>query len=96
MRITVEKTRSAMYAAPPKRTCLDTVNLSQENQSKIEELIRDSNFFTLSEALPQSNAADFTTYRITIETEDKKHSVMRTNFSIEKDLAQLVEKVIKS
>ena len=86
-RIVVEKIRGSLYADPPKRASLDTVNTNQEDQSRIEKLIRDSNFFTLSEALPPSNAADFTTYRITIETADRKHSVMRTNFSIGKNLA---------
>lgn len=85
-----------MYPSVPKRTCLDTADLNQEEQNKFEELIRDSNFFNLPDSLPNSNAADFTTYRITIESGDKKHSVTRTNFSIDKNLALLVEKVIKA
>jgi hypothetical protein len=96
MRITVEKSISDMYAAASKRTSLDTANLSQEEQDKIEELIKESNFFNISESPSKSNAVDFTTYRITVETDDKQHSVIRTNFSIDENLALLVKKVIKS
>ena len=85
-----------MYASVPKRTCVDTVDLNQEEQNKFEELIRESNFFNLPDSLPNSNSVDFTTYRITIESKDKKHSVTRTNFSIDTNLALLVEKVIKA
>lgn len=96
MRICVEKNSSGMYPSIPKRTCLDTADLNQKEQIEIQELIRGSNFFNLSNSLPDPNAADFTTYRITIETDDKKHSVTRTNFSMDNNLALLVKRVIKA
>ena len=71
LRIIVEKSGSSMYASVPKRTCVETADLNLEERIKFEELVRDSNFFNLSTSLPNQNAADFTAYRITIESETK-------------------------
>ena len=95
MRIWVEKITSGMYASIPKRYYLDTSQLGSNEQSELEALISESDFFNLSNSLPTSNAADYNTFKITIETGSKRHSVTRSNFSMDKSLALLVKAVTK-
>jgi hypothetical protein len=59
---------------------LDTNSMSSGDAMRIQELINDSNFFSLpSESPPpKTGAADYISYKITVETDERKHTV-RTN-----------------
>jgi hypothetical protein len=91
----VERSSSGMYPTTPKRSCLDTAQLDRKKMIDLQELIRDSDFFNLSNSVFNPNAADFNTCKITIETENRRHSIIRTNFSMDKNLSLLVKAVTK-
>jgi hypothetical protein len=71
---------SGGFAGINSRIVLDTNSMSADDAMQIQELINDSNFFSLpSESPPpKGGAADYISYKITVETDERKHSV-RTN-----------------
>jgi hypothetical protein len=71
---------------------IDTDSISPEESSKLEKLINESNFFDLPEHIPtKENAADYFTYKISIENQTKKHSIERNDFSLEGKLHPLID-----
>lgn len=71
---------------------IDTDSISPEESSKLQKLINESNFFDLPEQiLTKENAADYFTYKISIENQTKKHSIERNDFSLERKLHPLIE-----
>jgi len=71
---------SGGFAGINSRIELDTSSMSSNDAMRIQELINNSNFFSLpSESPPpKAGAADYISYKITVETDERKHTV-RTN-----------------
>jgi hypothetical protein len=59
---------------------LDMNSMSSDDAMRIQKMINDSNFFSLPSVSPppKAGAADYISYRITVETDNRKHTV-RTN-----------------
>jgi hypothetical protein len=94
MKIYLEKS-SGMYPSSSPTIIVDTANLKEEEKSQIQKLIEDSNFFNMTDSLPNVGAADFNTYTITVETEDRKHSVTTSSFSTDQNVASLIKAITK-
>ena len=56
-------------------TVLDISGLDESEQTEIEKLVMDADFFNLPESLVDPNAADFNSYTITINFNGNEHSV---------------------
>jgi hypothetical protein len=71
----------------------------QSHSSKLEELLKHSNFFKLnsarSELTNKKGAADYYTYNITVEEGGKKHSVICNDLSMTKSLRDLISSLSK-
>jgi hypothetical protein len=96
MIITIEKPVSGMYASKSKITKLDTIDLDEQQQKSLQNMINEIDFFNLPQSLSNSSSsssADFNSYQITIEDKDSKKTVIRTNFSIDSKLSDLVKLV---
>ena len=76
-------------------TVLDISGLDESEQTEIEKLVRDVDFFNLPESLVDQNAADFNSYTITIKSNGKEHSVTVSNFSINDNIAKIINRVKK-
>lgn len=66
MIITIDKSVSGMYASKSKTTRLDTLQLDEQKQKRLQNMINDMDFFNLPTALSNSSSADFNAYQITI------------------------------
>lgn len=93
MIITIDKSVSGMYASKSKTTRLDTLQLDEQKQKRLQNMINDMDFFNLPTALSNSSSADFNAYQITIEDKDSKYSVIRTTFSVDSRLSELIKLV---
>jgi hypothetical protein len=82
-------TGGGLYAAT-KRIEIDTNTLPVEEQTKLQNLIDQSNFFTLSNLPPPPGAADYNSYMLKIEDKNKSHSVKTTTFSMTNELNTLI------
>ncbi len=93
MKIYLEKPITGMISINNKTTSvLDTSSLDDMKKIEIENLVKDSNFFNISQILVNLNAVDHNPYRITISSSDKEHSITIDNFLInEKKYAKLKE-----
>jgi hypothetical protein len=90
MKITINRTGGML---PLKRsTSLDTKSLPAEQSKKLEELVEESNFFSLKDSVPRAGAADYYTYSITIEKEDgSKNTVKLSDFNMPKEIKNLLK-----
>jgi hypothetical protein len=71
----------------------DTNLLSSEEKQKIEDMVRNAKFFDFpsNSSPPNRGAADYYRYRITVETEQQKHTVETTDLSIPSELRPLIQ-----
>lgn len=68
--------RRGGFAGVRKDTKLDTESLPSEKAQELLELIDKADFFNLPEKFPvPKRGADYFQYRLTIETEGKKHTI---------------------
>ena len=73
-------------------TVIDTESMTSEESSRLEQRINDSNFFELPNSVKAtSNGADYFSYKITIKTDGKEHSIDRNDLTLESSLDPLVE-----
>ncbi len=72
----VQFERRGGFAGIRKDLKLDTESLPSEKAQQLLELINKADFFNLPEKFPlPKKGADYFQYRLTIETEGKKHTV---------------------
>jgi hypothetical protein len=71
---------------------IDTKLLPPEEVRKIQNILDDMDFFDLpSKYLPPKQGADLYQYNITVDTEQRKHSVEISSFPIPSELRPLIE-----
>ncbi len=83
---------SGGFAGINSRIELDTSSMSSNDAMRIQELINNSNFFSLpSESPPpKAGAADYISYKITVETDERKHTVRTNDIAMPPQLEPLI------
>ena len=71
----------------------DTNLLSSKEKQEIEDMVRSAKFFDLpSKSLPPNpGAADYYRYKITVETEERNHTVETTDLTMPAELRPLIK-----
>jgi emfourin len=71
---------------------LDSISMSSEELKQIRELIKSSNFFNLPpESLPpKRGSADYLNYKVTIETEEAKHTIHTNDITMPTEIEPLI------
>lgn len=86
--------RSGGFAGMLTTVSFDTSSLPLEQAAKLQNMVEDANFFSLSSAAPPSNRgpADFFNYKITVEAEDgRKHTVECTDIAMQPSIKPLID-----
>ena len=92
MKIKIE--RSGGFAGLNKNFSADDSSLESSQVDQIKELLRSSKFFGLqSSPLPKKGAADYFTYKITIQDSDQTHTVITTDVTMPPGLRPIVDLV---
>jgi emfourin len=78
---------------------IETNNLPKSRATELGKLLANSDFFKLTSARAnptiQKGAADYYTYKITVDDGVKKHSVRCTDLAMTKELRQLISSLSK-
>jgi hypothetical protein len=71
---------------------LDTNSLPAEDVNRIQNIVDNTKFFDLppKSPPPKPGAADYFQYKITIETEQQKHTVETTDVTMQSELKPLI------
>ena len=89
--------RSGGFAGMRMTASLDTASLDLDKANKLEDIVRNSSFFTLApKTVRPQMGADYFRYKITIETQDKKHTVEVTDMMIPPSLKPLIDILVDS
>jgi phage portal protein BeeE len=72
---------------------LDTQNLSEEDASVLRRLIDEADFFNLPENLVVQPNTDEFQYQITIDDDERSHTVRVSDSSMEKPLHPLIKEL---
>jgi hypothetical protein len=86
--------RSGGFAGMLTTVSVDTSSLPSEQASKLQNMVEDSNFFSLSSAPPppKHGPADYFNYKITVEAEDgRKHTVECTDIGMQPSIKHLID-----
>lgn len=67
--------RSGGVAGMRLGTVIDSSELTPDESTRLEEIVKNSGFFDLPPELPKSPGADRFQYTVTIETPDRRHTV---------------------
>ncbi|HEY7079802.1 MAG TPA: protealysin inhibitor emfourin [Nitrososphaeraceae archaeon] len=83
---------SGGFAGMYSSATIDTTLTNSQDAEKLEKLVRNSKFFELpSESSPfKSGSADYIRYKITVESEDKSHTVLTDDTRISPTLSPLI------
>jgi hypothetical protein len=90
--------RSGGFAGLHSTIEFDTQSLPPKEQQEIQEYIDNSRFFDLSASSsinPRKGAADYYRYKISIEKQDRKHSIEINEFDIPPQLESLIDYLTK-
>jgi hypothetical protein len=94
--------RSGGFAGMMRSTYVDTKNLSPNEANELQKLIEKSEFFELSSnssqqfsSKSQKGAADYFTYKITIQNGDNEHSMEYNDVNIQPKFKRLVDFLVK-
>ncbi len=94
MRVKVK--REGGFTGVPLSGEFDSESLSQEEAQRLRELIDSADFFNLpATAAGSTRGADRFQYVVTIETEDKQHTVRTTDSAGSEALQELVDHLMK-
>lgn len=86
--------RTGGFGGLRKQVVVDSKKLSVEDAEKLQQDINTAKFFELPEKFPlPEHGADYFVYRITVETENKKHTVEVTEPMIPDTLRPLVSRL---
>jgi hypothetical protein len=71
---------------------LDTTSMSSDEVKRIEELVNSSNFFNFpSESPPpKGGSADYFSYKITIDTGERKHTIRTNDIMMPNEIEPLI------
>ena len=97
-RMRVNFRRSGGFAGLRSELEFETDSLPLEEQQEFQEYVNNASFFNLPESLLPSRrggAADYYQYRISIETPERKHSIVTTEFTTLPQLKPLIEYLTK-
>ena len=86
--------RSGGFAGMLTTVSVDTTLLLSEQAAKLQNMVEDANFFSLSSRPPPSNRgpADFFNYKITVEADDgRKHTVECTDIAMQPSIKPLID-----
>jgi hypothetical protein len=90
MRISFE--RSGGFAGMIMSTTVDTANLPANEASQLQQLVEVADFFNLATVISSPNAQyDRFQYRVTVEDNDKQHTVTVSESGIPATLAPLID-----
>lgn len=99
MKIQVE--RSGGFAGIGSSTTVDTQSLSPNEANEIQKLIQNSHFFEIPSKSPQyssktkKGAADYFTYKITIQNDEREHSVQFNDINMQPKIKPLLDFLMK-
>jgi hypothetical protein len=65
----------AYFPGLQKPLCIDTERLTAPQAGQIESMVRAAHFFDQSDSIRPAGAADYRSYRITVEDGEKSHTV---------------------
>ena len=84
--------RTGGFAGMRKAITLDTGSLPRDEAGKLDELVKNADFFNLPEKFPvPKRGADHFQYRLTVEIEGKKHIVEVSEPAVSGTLRPLVQ-----
>jgi hypothetical protein len=86
----VQFERTGGFAAIHTSLSLDTDSLPREESEKIKTMFEKANFFNLPQKEEVKTGADYFHYKITLETNDNKHTIETTDLSITPELEEIV------
>jgi len=90
MRISIE--RSGGFTGMRMSFTLSEDMLSQDEMQKIQDIINQANFFEITPKTPAPpGAADYFQYKITVESDEKSHTIETNDISMQESLAPLIE-----
>ena len=92
--------RSGGFAGMVTTTSVDTQTLSPNEAHEIQKLMENSHFFELPSQPPQSSkakkgAADYFTYKITVQDSKRQHSVQFNDINMQPKLRPLIDLLVK-
>ena len=98
MKVYLEK--SGGFAGMVTSTSLDTQTLPPSEAHEIQNLIENSHFFDLPSRSPQSSkskkgAADYFTYKITVQNDEKEHTVQFSDLNMQSKVKPLIDFLVK-
>lgn len=83
--------RSGGFAGIKMSTSIDTSLLDKDEADKIEEIVNNSQFFTLDPKIAgPKTGADFFNYKITIESEDRKRTLETSDMTLPSEIGPLL------
>jgi hypothetical protein len=86
--------RSGGFAGILATVSVDTSSLPSQQSAKLQNMVEDANFFSLSSAPPPAKRgpADYFNYKITVEAEDgRKHTVECTDIAMQPSIKPLID-----
>ncbi len=84
--------RSGGFAGLRKVINLNTETLPPEEASKLHKMVETSGFFNLPEKFPApKRGADYFLYKLTVETEGRKHTVAVSEQAVPEGLTPLLQ-----
>jgi hypothetical protein len=91
MKISLE--RSGGFAGMHLASSVDTTLLTKDESEKLEEIVKDSDFFNcVTDDISKPKAhPDAFKYKITVETLEKRHSIEADDMTMPKSLRPLVQ-----
>ena len=89
----IEFERSGGLAGMRIAVSIDTDTLAESEAEELTELVDDSNFFELPEETGTSAGADVFTYKLTVESEGRQHTVTTSDTEAPPALSALLERL---
>jgi hypothetical protein len=98
MKVYLEK--SGGFAGMVTSTSVDSQLLPPNEAKEIQRLIENSHFFELPSQPPQSSkttkgAADYFTYKITVQNDQKEHTVQFNDINMQTKIKPLIDFLVK-
>jgi hypothetical protein len=95
MRIVFERTGG--FAGRRVSGSLDSSSLTLPQARRLKELLKRSGFFELPAILTSSNTgADHFNYRLTVETEERQHTVETSDIAVPAPMRPLLDYLVRS
>ncbi len=96
MKVSLE--RSGGFAGITTNINIDTKDLLPEESHQLHDIIHNADFFNLpsKSGSPTKGSADYFTYKITIQDNDRKHTVEYTDTTPQLSIKPLVDFLLKN